>query len=106
MSIVATLSEQKAAEALPLAASTSDINGTVIDDTVVQKNCSLPIRGNLLANLTIESGAKVVVEGAVEGKIVNKGGRLVVNNKAHAACITTTGPAVLRRVHAAMASHS
>ena len=93
VSIVATLSEQKAAEALPLAASASDINGSVVDDTIVQKNCSLHIRGNLLANLTIELGAKVVVEGSVEGKIVNKGGRLVVNNKVHAACITTTGPA-------------
>ena len=73
--------------------SSSDINGSVIDDTVVQKNCSLHIRGNLLGNLTIESGAKVVVEGSVDGKIINRGGRLVVNNKAHAACVTTDGPA-------------
>ncbi len=93
MSIVATLSEQKAAGGLSFVGRSSDINGTVIDDTVVQKNCSLHIRGNLLANLTIESGAKVVVEGSVEGKIVNKGGRLLVNNKAHASCITTSGPA-------------
>ena len=81
MSNVATLSAQKAVEGL--LASSSDINGTVLDDTVVQQNCSLHIRGNLLGNLTIESGAKVVVEGSVDGKIVNKGGRLVVNNKAH-----------------------
>ena len=93
MSIVATLSEQKAAGGLSLAASSSDINATVVDDTVVQKNCSLHVRGNLLANLTIESGAKVVVEGAVEGKIINKGGKLLVNNKAHASCIATNGPA-------------
>ena len=93
MTIVATLSVQKAAEGLTLAASSSDINATVVDDTIVQKNCSLHIRGNLLANLTIESGAKVVVEGAVEGKIINKGGKLLVNNKAHASCITTNGPA-------------
>jgi alanine racemase len=93
VSIVATLSEQKAAGGLSFGGRSSDINGTVIDDTVVQKNCSLHIRGNLLANLTIESGAKVVVEGSVEGKIVNKGGRLLVNNKAHASCITTSGPA-------------
>jgi alanine racemase len=93
VSIVATLSEQKAAEGLCIVARSSDINGTVSADTVVQKNCSLHIRGNLLANLTIESGAKVVVEGSVEGKIVNKGGRLLVNNKAHASCITTNGPA-------------
>ncbi|MGB7276417.1 MAG: alanine racemase [Pseudolabrys sp.] len=88
---VATHSARKAVEGL--LASSSDINGSVLDDTVVQKNCSLHIRGNLLGDLTIESGAKVVVEGSVDGKIVNKGGRLVVNNKAHAACVTTDGPA-------------
>jgi alanine racemase len=90
---VATLSGQEAVGALPLVANSSDINGSVLDDTVVQKNCFLHIRGNLLANLTIESGAKVVVEGSVDGKIINRGGRLVVNNKPHAACITTDGPA-------------
>ena len=93
VSSVATLSAQKDAEGLSRAFISSDINGSVVDDTVVQKNCSLHIRGNLLANLTIESGAKVVVEGSVDGKIINRGGRLVVNNKAHAACITTDGPA-------------
>ena len=93
VSSVATLSAQKDAEGLPRAFISSDINGSVVDDTVVQKNCSLHIRGNLLANLTIELGAKVVVEGSVDGKIINRGGRLVVNNKAHAACITTDGPA-------------
>src|SRR5262245_44069397 len=87
---VATLSAQKAIEGL-LAG--SDIIGSVLDDTIVQENCSLHIRGNLLGNLTIESGAKVVVEGSVEGKIVNRGGRLVVNNKAHASCVTIEGPA-------------
>ena len=91
MSNVATLSAQKAVEG-PLASS-SDINGSVLDDTVVQKNCSLHIRGNLLGNLTIESGAKVIVEGSVDGKIANRGGKLVVNNKEHASCITTDGPA-------------
>src|SRR4029077_17587228 len=74
VSNVATLSAQKAVEGL--LASSSDINASVVDDTVVQQNCSLHIRGNLLGNLTIESGAKVVVEGSVDGKIVNKGGRL------------------------------
>jgi len=91
VSNVATLSTQKAVEGL--LARSSDINGSVLDDTVVQKNCSLHIRGNLLGNLTIESGAKVVVEGSVDGKIVNKGGKLIVNNKAYAACVTTVGPA-------------
>lgn len=92
VSDVATLSAQKAVEGLPRVSSSSDINGSVVDDTVVQKNCSLHIRGNLLADLTIESGAKVVVEGSVDGKIINRGGRLVINNKPHAACITTDGP--------------
>jgi alanine racemase len=91
VSNVVTLSAQKAVEGL--LASSSDINGSVLDDTVVQTNCSLHIRGNLLGNLTIESGAKVVVEGSVDGKIVNRGGKLVVNNKAHAACVTIDGPA-------------
>ena len=93
VSNLATLSAQKAAEELVLVASSSDINGSVINDTIVQKNCFLHIRGNLQANLTIEPGAKVVVEGSVDGKIINKGGKLVVNNKAHASCITTDGPA-------------
>ncbi|HET8973366.1 MAG TPA: hypothetical protein VFN63_08775, partial [Pseudolabrys sp.] len=81
VSNVVPLSAQKAVKGL--LASVSDINGSVLDDTVVQTNCSLHIRGNLLGNLTIESGAKVVVEGSVDGKIVNRGGKLVVNNKAH-----------------------
>jgi alanine racemase len=93
VSDVATLSGREAVEGLSLVATSSDINGSVLDDTVVQKNCSLHIRGNLLANLTIEPGAKVVVEGSIDGKIINRGGRLVVNNKPHAACITTDGPA-------------
>src|SRR5215475_4515332 len=91
VSNVATLSTQKAVEGL--VANSSDINGSVLDDTVVQKNCSLHIRGNLLGNLTIELGAKVIIEGSVDGKIINRGGQLAVNNKAHAACITTEGPA-------------
>jgi alanine racemase len=93
VSNVATLSGQKAVERLPPIDTSADINGSVVDDTVVQKNCSLHIRGNLLANLTVESGAKVIVEGSVDGKIINRGGRVVVNNKAYAACVTTDGPA-------------
>jgi alanine racemase len=93
VSDVAALSGREAVEGFPLVASSSDINGSILDDTVVRKNCSLHIRGNLLANLTIEPGAKVVVEGSVDGKIINRGGRLVVNNKPHAACVTTDGPA-------------
>ena len=90
---VAMLSAQKAVEGLLVVSSSSDINGSVIDDTIVQKNCSLHIRGNLLGRLTIEFGAKVVIEGSVDGKIINRGGKLVVNNKGLAACVTTDGPA-------------
>jgi len=92
VSNVATLSAQKAVEGLLFVGSSSDINGSVLEDTIVQKNCSLHIRGNLLGSLTIESGAKVVIEGSVDGKIINRGGRLVVNHKGLAACVTTDGP--------------
>jgi hypothetical protein len=51
----------------------------------------LHVRGNLLGNLTIEPGAKVIVEGSVAGKIINRGGRLAVKHKA--ACVMTDGPA-------------
>jgi len=71
----------------------SDINGSVLTDTIVQENCILHVRGNLCGNLTIERGATVVVEGSVDGKITNRGGRLVVNNKGLAACVTLDGPA-------------
>ena len=87
------LSAQKVEEG-PLLVSTSseDIHGTVFYDTIVQKNCSLHVRGNLLGSLTIEPGAKVVVEGSVDGKIVNRGGRLVVKNNRLAACVMRDGP--------------
>jgi alanine racemase len=93
VSNVATLSAQKGAEGLLFVSNSSDINGSVLEDTIVQKHCSLHIRGNLLGSLTIESGAKVVIEGSVDGKIINRGGRLVVNNKGLAAYVTTDGPA-------------
>jgi alanine racemase len=93
VSNVATLSAQEAVEGLLLVSSSSDINGSVLGDAIVQKNCFLHIRGNLQGSLTIESGAKVVIEGSVDGKIVNRGGRLVVNNRGLAACVTTDGPA-------------
>ena len=70
----------------------SDIHGSVVNDTIVERNCSLHVRGNVLGSLTIERGAKVVVEGSVDGKIVNRGGTLVVNNKGLAACVTLDGP--------------
>jgi alanine racemase len=86
------LSAQKAEEGLLLISKSSDIHGSVVNDTIVQKNCTLHVRGNLLGSLTIEAGAKVVVEGSVDGKIINKGGGLVVNNKGLAACVTLDGP--------------
>ncbi len=46
----------------------------------------------LAPNLTIEPGADVLVDGSVEGKIVNRGGRLVVNHKGLAAFVTLKGP--------------
>src|SRR6202023_1355927 len=73
--------------------SPSDINGSVLNDTIVQENCSLHVRGNLLGNLTIEPGAAVVVDGSIDGKILNKGGRLVVHHKGLAACVSLDGPA-------------
>jgi alanine racemase len=75
-----------------LVSSPSDIHGSVVCDTVVQRNCSLHVRGNVLGSLTIEVGANVVVEGSVDGRIINKGGTLVVNNKGLAACVMLDGP--------------
>jgi alanine racemase len=76
-----------------LVSSSSDINGSILNDTIVRENCSLHVRGNILGSLTIEPGATVVVEGSVDGKIINRGGSLAVNNKGLAACITLDGPA-------------
>jgi len=86
------LSAQGAEPGLLTVSNSSDIHGSVVNDTIVQRNCVLHVRGNLLGDLTIEPGAKVVVEGSVDGKILNKGGRLVVNNKGLAACVTLDGP--------------
>jgi len=75
-----------------LVSGSSEIKGSLLNNTIVQQNCSLHVRGNLRGNLTIEPGATVVVEGSVDGKIINRGGRLVVNNKGLAACVTFDGP--------------
>lgn len=81
------------AEAGPvLISSSSEIHGSIASDTVVQRNCTLHVRGNLLGGLTIEPGASVVVDGSIDGRIVNKGGRLQVHNKGLAACVTVEGP--------------
>src|SRR5271170_4554336 len=77
----------------PLVVSSStDVNGSVSTDTIVQKNRSLHVRGNLVGSLTIEPGANVVVDGFVHGKIINRGGRLVVDHKGLTACVTRDGP--------------
>jgi alanine racemase len=68
------------------------ISGSVPTDTIVQKNCSLHVRGNLSGSLTIEEGANVLVDGSVEGKIVNRGGRLVVHHKGLTECVVMDGP--------------
>jgi alanine racemase len=81
------------AEAGPLLiASSSEIHGSVRSDTIVQRNCTLQVRGNLLGSLIIEPGASVIVDGSVDGRITNKGGRLLVHNKGLAACVTVEGP--------------
>ena len=77
----------------PLVVSSStDINGSVSTATIVQKNCCLHVRGNLVGSLTIEPGANVVIDGFVDGKVINQGGRLVVDHKGLTACVTLDGP--------------
>jgi alanine racemase len=92
VSLAVARSEHTAEPGPLLVSSSSEIHGSVHNDTIVQKNCTLHIRGNLLGSLTIEPGAKVIVEGSVDGKIVNKGGGLLVHNKGLAACIALDGP--------------
>jgi alanine racemase len=68
------------------------VSGSVPTDTIVQKHCSLHVRGNLIGSLTIEEGANVLVDGSIEGKIVNRGGRLVVHHKGLTECVMMDGP--------------
>jgi alanine racemase len=75
-----------------LVSSSSEVHGSVLSNTVVQRNCTLHVRGNVIGSLTIEPGANVIVEGSVDGKITNRGGRLLVHNKGLAACVTLEGP--------------
>ena len=72
--------------------SSTVISGSVSTDTIVQQNCSLHVRGNVVGSLTLEPGANVLVDGSVDGKIINRGGRLVVNNKGLTACVALHGP--------------
>ena len=77
----------------PLVISSSkETNGSLFTDAIVQKNCALHVRGSVSGSLTIESGADVLVDGSVYGKIVNRGGRLVVNHRGLTACVAREGP--------------
>jgi alanine racemase len=72
--------------------SSADINGSLFTDAIVQKNCSVNVWGSVSGSLTIEPGADVLVDGSVYGKIINRGGRLVVNHKGLTACVVREGP--------------
>lgn len=89
----AMLSDQKDQEGRILISRSSEINGSLLDDTIVERNCFLHIRGNVKGSLTISEGARVVVEGSIDGKITNKGGNLTVhNNGTITEFLTTDGP--------------
>jgi len=77
---------------LLLVSSSLDIRDSVLSDTIVQRNCSLHVHGSVKGTLTIEPGADVLVEGSVDGKIINRGGRLAVQNKPLAECVRVDGP--------------
>src|ERR1700758_278853 len=77
---------------LQVITSSAEINGSLFTDAIVQKNCSVHVRGGVTGSLTIESGADVLVDGSVYGKIINRGGRLVVNHKGLTACVVREGP--------------
>ena len=68
------------------------VSGSVPTDKIVQKRCSLHVRGNLIGSLTIEEGANVLVDGSIAGKIVNRGGRLVVHHKGLTEGVVMDGP--------------
>jgi alanine racemase len=77
----------------PLVISSSkETNGSLFTDAIVQKNCALHVRGSVSGSLTIEPGADVLVDGSVYGKIINRGGRLVVNHRGLTACVAREGP--------------
>src|ERR1700741_4316376 len=72
--------------------SSAEINGSLFADAIVQKNCSVHVRGSVTGSLTIEPDSDVLAEGFVYGKITNRGGRLVVNHKGLTACVVREGP--------------
>ena len=77
---------------LRVISSSADIDGSLFTDAIVQKNCSVHVWGSVSGSLTIEPGADVLVDGSVYGKIINRGGRLVVNHKGLTACVVREGP--------------
>ena len=77
---------------LRVISSSADINGSLFTDAIVEKNCSVHVWGSVSGSLTIEPGAEVLVDGSVYGKIINRGGRLVVNHKGLTACVVREGP--------------
>ncbi|MBX9710635.1 MAG: alanine racemase [Xanthobacteraceae bacterium] len=88
-----TFPEQKDDEGRILISRSSEIHGSLLDDTIVERNCFLHVRGNVKGDLTILEGARVIVEGSVDGKIANKGGNLTVHNYgALAEFISAEGP--------------
>lgn len=83
---------RKSGEGPLLVRSRLEINESVYDDTIVEKNGVLRIRGNIKGSLTVEKGASVIVDGSVDGKVINRGGKLVVNNLALAEFVSFDGP--------------
>ena len=77
---------------LQVITSSAEINGSLFTDAIVQKNCSVHVRGSVTGSLTIESCADVLVDGSVYGKIINRGGRLVVKHRGLTACVVREGP--------------
>ena len=77
---------------LRVISSSADINGSLFTDAIVQQNCSVHVWGSVSGSLTIEPGADVLIDGSVYGKIINRGGRLVVNHKGLTACVVREGP--------------
>ena len=77
---------------LRVISSSADINGSLFTDAIIQKNCSVHVWGSVSGSLTIEPGADVLVDGSVYGKIINRGGRLVVNHKGLTAYVVREGP--------------
>lgn len=90
--VVMPFDNQRAVPTPLVISNSTEINGSLSTDTIVRKNCWLHVRGSVAGRLTIEQGADVVVDGSVYGKIINRGGRLVVKHKGLTACVALDGP--------------